>query len=950
MAVVPVGVQSEVYAARLSLSEKSQDSLFETYDQNNSYYVIDANDLEKPVRFLYTANLSFEPTQFEVQVSDSGTWRPWRGQAISRCGFDVLGRFERYNASKWCLVPEIKKLKKSVRLYMKNERQVSSYFRKAVRVKSELSVLRNMVVSEAGEFGETLPADLRRKLFDRAKLKEQQESLVDPIFSNLDHELSWEEIEKVAYPLDHQKILLSGLHDPDPGFAYQNGQWFVTVPSASLGPSQKEDRWFVPSLRIADKLVVPAPLSAKTSWRTLEHGEFVPALEITWRVGQTILRERLSSEIIESVPQIVARFEVESKDLIQARPSAIVLGLGHRPSVHFWSGPYRNGPNLNYVALSPFTEEDWGDSIVDDQGHLVLATSSKLRVLEQGPLETLVEIPFNFFKTKADPVSVITPQRLVDMGAAKKSWPIAQTLEQSESRFVDLWTKEFARGASVRLPSHEWMTRIQSWLYQSLAIARIENGLNYGAYYYDFYFGVEEGWPLVALAQWGQSLEAQIQAEVMLAPWNVDKKNYHHQYRNGLSSWYALEVARLTDPSGTWTSKILPTLLSNADWTIRARREGERSSLTRGLLPKHIYGGDVSTPVYSLYSNATCWRGLVETAAALERLGKKDEAKFYSSEANDFRMRLAQVYSQVLDRSVWPPFAPMALEFRDGKNERPYPRLTADSLGNYWNLFVPLILQTGLFHHDDSKLSSRWFTDYLETHGGLWAGLPRFYDGLDAVYAIGTIEELINRASDSKQDRIRALASIEAYMLHASSRNGQTIPEVSGLFNSRFDRAEFERGLKGSPWMFGVYDGGAYLRGELSMTEPLGAGAGEGLWLVRKALIDEGRVRETMQPNGELLLLSTVPANWLREGAVIELNRMPTAYGRISLKVVSALESQNRIRIAISREGQGTSELKSIRIRLVTQSGRVPVDALSPGSYDVDVTQYLGRGETDIAF
>ena len=45
-----------------------------------------------------------------------------------------------------------------------------------------------------------------------------------------------------------------------------------------------------------------------------------------------------------------------------------------------------------------------------------------------------------------------------------------------------------------------------------------------------------------------------------------------------------------------------------------------------GLLPKDNYAGDIAEQVYSLNSNANCWRGLRDVAAMLDDMGSKDEA------------------------------------------------------------------------------------------------------------------------------------------------------------------------------------------------------------------------------------------------------------------------------------------------------------------------------------
>ncbi len=160
---------------------------------------------------------------------------------------------------------------------------------------------------------------------------------------------------------------------------------------------------------------------------------------------------------------------------------------------------------------------------------------------------------------------------------------------------------------------------------------------------------------------------------------------------------------------------------------------------------------------------------------------------------------------------------------------------------------------------------SEWLTDYLENHGGHFAGLPRFYTGLDAVYALGYINELLERSKVNIENRIKALTALESYMVLASSRNGHTVQEVSGFFPERLDRKEYERVVREAPWNFGMYSADRYLKGYISFTEPLGAGAGEGLLLVRKCLIDEMK-DENGLPDGGIFFLSSIPGEWLERG------------------------------------------------------------------------------------
>jgi hypothetical protein len=274
---------------------------------------------------------------------------------------------------------------------------------------------------------------------------------------------------------------------------------------------------------------------------------------------------------------------------------------------------------------------------------------------------------------------------------------------------------------------------------------------------------------------------------------------------------------------------------------------------------------------------------------------------------------------------------PLALELnhQDGNNEGPYPRLTDEKLGNYWNLFAPLFLHLEILKYKDPDRPSEWLTEYLENHGGLFAGLPRFYSGLDAVYSLGYINELIERSKGDIENRIKALAAVESYMVLASSNNGHTVQEVSGFFPERLSRRYYERAVREAPWNFGMYNVNSYLSGHSSFTEPLGAGAGEGLLLIRKSLIDEMK-DENGLPNGAVFLLSSIPAEWLKEGAEIKLTRFPTAYGLFDVEIKSFISSRREIHVkyryskvlgkekSTGKDRLAWNELDKIFIRLVS--------------------------------
>ncbi|HYD85589.1 MAG TPA: hypothetical protein VEA63_16090, partial [Opitutus sp.] len=268
----------------------------------------------------------------------------------------------------------------------------------------------------------------------------------------------------------------------------------------------------------------------------------------------------------------------------------------------------------------------------------------------------------------------------------------------------------------------------------------------------------------------------------------------------------------------------------------------------------------------------------------------------FEAAAARLRTRIAEVIDRVTVHDTTPPFVPFALELPSlqGKNEGPHERLTATRFGNYWNLFAPSFLELRFSTPADASLPNRWIFNYAETHGGLWAGLPRFYTGLDAAYAIGYIGELLDRSAEDRRARPQALAALHTYFLHAASRNSHSIPEVAGLFPHRLDRAAYEQLVREAPWHFGMYDPERYLQGHASFTEPLGSGAGAALTMIRNALMAETR-NELGLPDGGLILLPTVPADWFAEGKEIVLENFPTAYGVLSVRVRSLVASENKI-------------------------------------------------------
>ncbi len=256
------------------------------------------------IYFLRFGHHSFEPDSAFLEREVHGRWEKIADNNSILIDSPIsIGLFQELKAVPWSLPAGLWEKGFTYRFKVKRMGGVNgepardSFWDQIIRVReSEIlsektTGLRNFTCIEAGKFGEALPSHIREISFSPAEIEQQKECLTDPVMDVLkkvpQQEISWKEIESKAFPLDYQKILLSGINDPDPGFAYQNGQWFVTRPGndgfAVLAEwSKKTDNWFAPAVRLGKEIIRPAPLSAKTMFFENKDGRFLPLLILEW--------------------------------------------------------------------------------------------------------------------------------------------------------------------------------------------------------------------------------------------------------------------------------------------------------------------------------------------------------------------------------------------------------------------------------------------------------------------------------------------------------------------------------------------------------------------------------------------------------------------------------------------------------------------------------------------
>ncbi len=314
--------------------------------------------------------------------------------------------------------------------------------------------------------------------------------------------------------------------------------------------------------------------------------------------------------------------------------------------------------------------------------------------------------------------------------------------------------------------------------------------------------------------------------------------------------WLTRDAATVRDLEPLWKQSVE---------LIIANREAKS-----GLLPKDRYAGDISTQVYSLNSNANCWRGLHDLAAALDDMGSKDEAKKLSKQAAEYRKAILQAVDRSERRDLKPPYIPIALL---ADEEAPDP-LTATQLGSYYDLICPYIIGSEIFGQGSER--EDWLLGYMQKHGGIAMGMVRTEPhqgpskggaGVVPLYGLRYQLALLRR-----DEREKALVGFYGHLAH-----GMTRGTFIGGEGCRFLIEGDENGRS------------FYL-------PPNSTSNAAWLVVLRYLLIQDWDLDEDGKPE-TLRLMFGVPRRWLADGEEIRIDNAPTSFGPVSIHVKSKLKA-----------------------------------------------------------
>jgi hypothetical protein len=282
-----------------------------------------------------------------------------------------------------------------------------------------------------------------------------------------------------------------------------------------------------------------------------------------------------------------------------------------------------------------------------------------------------------------------------------------------------------------------------------------------------------------------------------------------------------------------------------------------------GLLPKDNYAGDIKTQVYSLNSNANCWRGLRDVAAMLDDMGDGDEAKKLRQIAAEYRESILAAVDRSERRDTRPPFIPIALL----ADEPAHDPLTATRTGSYYDLMCPYVIGSEIFGQGSER--ENWLLGYLENHGGIAMGMIRSQphqgqfsgeSGVNPLYGLRYQLALLRR-----DEREKALVGFYGQL-------------AQGMTRDTFIGGE------GSRFLHGDANGRSFYLPPNSSSNAA--------WLVtlRNLLVQDWDLDEDGEPD-TLRLMFAVPRRWLADGKQVRIEEAPTAFGPVSCRVDSKLSS-----------------------------------------------------------
>jgi hypothetical protein len=427
----------------------------------------------------------------------------------------------------------------------------------------------------------------------------------------------------------------------------------------------------------------------------------------------------------------------------------------------------------------------------------------------------------------------------------------AAVYAQQRAGCVDTWRKILGRGMQVEIPEARVNAVWRNSLCQEFQLINGDSIRYSFGNQYDRIYSAEGSDAALALLVWGHERDMRR----LMGPLFDFTRPGLEQHQ---AAFKLLNVFRYY-----WQTRDASVVADfRTRWEIEARRLDLGRTGANGLFPPEQYCGDIHTLVQSLNANAKAWRALRDLGAVLAETGDPAGARHYTAEAAAFRPVVLRAIERNTVRTTTPPFIPMAL---DG-GEPAHDPILHTRIGSYWNIIIGYAIGSGIFPVGSEQ--ENWIPRYQEQNGGIFLGMVRsggaqfnFWTGEDRVNPLyGTRYTLDTLRRDDPE---RALVSFYGTLAQGLTRNTFVGGEGSTL----------------DP----VDDGGRFF-----YCPPNSAANAHVLSMLRSMLVQDLDADDDGRPETLRLLFGT-SRRWLEDGKTIAVERAPTAFGEVSVRIASRL-------------------------------------------------------------
>ena len=392
---------------------------------------------------------------------------------------------------------------------------------------------------------------------------------------------------------------------------------------------------------------------------------------------------------------------------------------------------------------------------------------------------------------------------------------------------VSYWRSLMAKGARIEVPC-EKATQALLAAHVCQMLVSDHGVLHGGEGFYDQFYIRDGAYQVLELEEAGlfdaarNSVAAYLRVQRPDGRFETQKNQFD---ANGQALWVLWQFYKITGDR-EWLKNAYPQMRRAVEWTMRARREAPADSPFAGVLPNAVADGEFLWDGKHHIVGYDFWnlRGLLCVADAARALGEQPDAQRFQQEAEDYRRAIDNASKQT-GLAWFPP--------------------SWEKVGTHWGN-TETLWPTELFAPADARVGAL-LAEVRERHGGgfregtiRWTGSkePAIHPYLSAYT---TMASLLRGEHDT------FVEEFYWYLLHSTATHA--FPEGI-LFERRF------------AW---------------SDTIPHPTGAANFAFLLRHALLHE--------QGDELHLLLGVPDWWLENGREMRVEKAPTHFGTMNLRV-----------------------------------------------------------------